>query len=759
MLRFVTACCLAAACSVLPGPCGAQPRPKPLVSGTHITTTTAVRAGTYRLGDSGSGAVQLTGSDYVVDFHGAKLVGPRKNKGVGIHITDARNITIRNADVTGFQWGIVIERSVGIVLEKCGSSRNGNLPPGTVIDESGKEPEDQWGGGILIRDSRDCTVAACKAEHQWDGIDVVRSENNRIVNNTFSYNGNWGLHLWNSSRNTFANNAAIWCTTGAGELYQALTGWQTYDSQAVGIDHNSNENVIIGNDLRFGGDGIFIRANEGPITPGTVVPPRNGSHRNLLRGNDCSFSPNNAIEVDLVDDTVIENNNCSYSNYGMWLGYSRRCLVRSNIAIDDSVHAVEIENGQSDVFESNIFGFGAPLPGRQLVLLRQNGRDKTPSSGYRFMKNRFFGASTGVRLVNTSAAFQGNSLIWHGAGVPATAAPDSRSTAREVGDSVNPSRVHPLPALASLKALVIGRWNEAAGRGLEAVAWPLAATVDGIPVSVKRLEDGSVRLLMPPDMWDRPAPDHADVRLLDGLSESAPVTVPIKWPASMVLISGVTPNPAKIGDTIKVRGVGLQGGRVLLNGKPVEIAKRTRESIEFQVPEDILTSSRYNLLFERGDGENRQTTWPIAFAVNVPSEQMPHIVSATFSPTTLRVGELLTITFVVRNNLPIPAHLTTRPKDGFMYDEKQAYWEMGIEEMSGTLHLRVTSDKPAGHDSGSWPWLFGFDKDVLAPGEAATVTGTIRMETPGEREFRVGLVATGSRFIDDNVFRTRITVK
>jgi len=385
--------------------------PTTLTSGIKITGNTAIKPDTYHLADTGNGIVQISGSNFTVDFKGAKLLGPGTKQGVGIAISDARNVTIKNATVTGCLWGIVVERSVGVKLVQCTTSWNADLPPGTVIDESGMQPEDNHGGGILLRDSHDCLVQRCFSQHQWDGIDVVRSQHNFIEDGDYSYNGNWGIHLWNSSNNTFRRNRAVWCTTGGGLLYQALTGWQTYDAQAVGIDHNSNENLIEENDLRFGGDAIFIRANEGPITPGTVVPPRNGSHRNILRNNDCSFSPNNAIEVDLVDDTVIEGNNCSFSNYGLWLGYSRRCIVRNNICINDSTHAVEIENGQDDLFENNIFGWDTARRTGQLIYLRQNGREKTPSGPYTIKHNVFYGAGTALQLTNTTVVLVGNILL------------------------------------------------------------------------------------------------------------------------------------------------------------------------------------------------------------------------------------------------------------------------------------------------------------------------------------------------------------
>ena len=44
-----------------------------------------------------------------------------------------------------------------------------------------------------------------------------------IQHGDFSYNGNWGVHFWGSSRNTFRDNRAVWCTTGSGKLFQAFT--------------------------------------------------------------------------------------------------------------------------------------------------------------------------------------------------------------------------------------------------------------------------------------------------------------------------------------------------------------------------------------------------------------------------------------------------------------------------------------------------------------------------------------------------------
>ena len=741
----------------------AQAASIPLTSGLKISSGVVVTPGIYALEDRGSGIVQISGHDFTIDLKGAKLRGPGTGKGVGLHIAEARNVTIKNADVSGCLWGIQIERSMGVKLIDCVVSRNADLPPGTVIDESGTKPEDEHGGGILLRDSRNCLIRHCIAQHQWDGIDVVRSENNVIEEGDYSYNGNWGVHLWDASRNAFRRNRAVWCTTGSGTLFQALTGWQTYDAQAVGIDHNSYENLIEGNDLRFGGDAIFIRANEGPIMPGTVVPPRNGSHRNVLRNNDCSFSPNNAIEVDLVDDTVIEGNNCSNSNYGMWLGYSRRCIVRNNICINDNSKAVEIENGQGDVFENNVFGYDTPRSDSALIFLRQNGRDKTPSGPYTFKNNSFYGSGRPLLVRDTPGLSLQNTRIVYNGTLKGGVVTDEQG--HKVGD-YSPGQADVAPE-NTLHAFSLAQPRVHPGTDMVLTApWLSAnqtyvAEIEGIPAWVRRAENEKLTIFMPADFWDRPARASATLRLFGHGGWSEPLPVLVDWPkTNNPRVDGIAPNPAQITDNMTITGVNLNlpGTQVLFNNKPTAVLEAGGDKLTVKLPGGIITAARYNVLVRRGVGEDQVSSWPITVGVQVPNEKLPHLLSATFAPATLRVGEVLHVVFKVRNNLPIPVELTTLPEAPFTYLERQSSAELGYGEKPGTIHLRVTSDHPGNHEPGSWPYLFGFSQPMLAPGETITMVGGIRVETPGVHEFRVGLVASGFRFIDDNAFRTKITV-
>ena len=733
--------------------------PVTLTSGMKILKNAKVERRTYRLTNTDRYAVLITGRDFTVDFNGATLSGD--GKGIGVLISNASNVTLKNANIRHCLRGVSIERSRGVVLLNCKTSENKDLPPGTVIDESGTQPEDQWGGGILVKESQNCSVEKCVSQYQWDGIDVISSSSCVIENSDFSYNGNWGVHLWNASKNTFKNNRAIWCTTGSGKLFQALTGWQTYDSQAVGIDHNSNENLIEGNDLRFGGDGIFIRANEGPITPGTVVPPKNGSHRNILRNNDCSFSPNNAIEVDLVDDTIIEGNNCSNSNYGMWLGYSRRCIVRNNLCINDSRHAVEIENGQDDVFERNIFGYESESEKSdgQLVYLRQNGRDATPSRGYRFKNNLFYGAGTGVLLKDTTLAIEDSSFVT-AARSPSFVKMDSRSKSDEKGTTL-------LSSLPSLRLSETSREVTTDLFSLEipdldfASLPPLVILGSKTPTAlqVKHYDRHRLTIVSPKDLWTQTDPERLPLTICDG-KRRVEISLRRTTPRleSQPKFARVSPLAGEIGAELNVSGVGLSGGKFLLNGEEISSKEISEGTFALTFPKDILTPTRYNLTYEKRVAEELVRASPIQLSVDIPVDKLPHLVSVTFEPKRLKAGEWLTVTFTLRNNLPVPAKLTQRPAPIFAYDEGQSAQELGLTEETGALHLRITSDNTGKHNPGSWPYLFGFDRRTLAPGETIEVRGKIKMSYPGNREFRAGLVAGGFRFIDDNAFRTRIEV-
>lgn len=630
MIRMVV--CGAIATSLVLNTVGRLRADEAVTLGMEITRGVKVRAGTYRFDARDSGVLRVSGRGFVLDLAGVKLRGNGKNEGAGIVIHDARDVTIRNADVRGMKWGIVLERCVNVRLENCTASRNGNLPVGTVIDESGSQPEDQHGGGIVIRDSRKCRVVKCKAMWQWDGIDLVRSDDNVIEDGDYSYNNNWGVHFWNSSRNTFRRNVAVWCTTGASLLYQGTAGWQTYDAQAVAIDHNSHENLIEDNDLRFGGDGIFIRANEGALYPetGIMTPVRNGSHRNILRGNDCSYSPNNAIEVDFVDDTIIEGNNCSNSNYGLWLGYSRRSQVRGNLVLNCTRRGLEIENGQDGIIEDNIFnGYSVGSS----IVLRQNGRDKTPSGGYVIRRNSFQ-AIKQVMLKDTSASVLDNVIL--GDLRTELMVAEGKSEVKEDGTYRNARLVEGSDLYADLDSYAYGA---DAGTTIRVSLPVKAGKLSGRPVYaygsamlIGKVEKGNKVRFRLPDERDYAPLDkemHLSVWIDNQRAFIKPFllrtrsTLPriIDDPSSRTLPMPIS-RDVKVGSEVHLLGKNMGGVKVLVNGVEAKSSVKVteggivqNESISFILPPQFKAQTDVHVVLVKDDGEERTVSAPFVLHV------------------------------------------------------------------------------------------------------------------------------------------------
>jgi parallel beta-helix repeat protein len=723
-----------------------------------VSKTTHFRPGTYTLQDHDLSMLVVRGHDFTLDLRNIRIRGAYHNHGIGIHIVHARNITIRHANVAGCLYGILIENSRSIRILDSTLSHNGCPRVGTVIDESGNKPQDQWGAGILVRNSEYCSISNSQAQYAWDGIDLVSAQNCTITNCDLSYNNNWGIHLWNAGHNIILKNHAIWCTTGAGQLYQALGGWSTLDSAGICLEHASNNNLVEDNDFRFGGDGIFVRANEGPLVPGRTVPPRFSSDNNCFRNNDCSFSPNNAIEVDLVANTIIEENNCSNSNYGLWLGYSRNTKVLGNECINDTTRAVEIENGQNILFRNNVFGFDAPRQDTPLVYLRQNGRDSIPSGPYYLTDNLFYGAKTPLKLLNTQAELSHNFFClpsqFSAASPTSCIETDTLShyTNRDPSVYAEDNRAT-LPTLP--RTLQVGRPLVLSHLHLRL---PLVAPVvelNGIPLWITAHDKDHLKLEIPTDFWSRPHATTADLRLFDGYGWSHTVQIAVHYPAGTSTIQKVMPNQIHPGDIVTLQGRHLDRGRLQINGKTMLPVARSEAFIRFRLPYTILTSRGLNLLLEH---QGEYLTPPLSLFVEVLPQNVPHLLEVRFEPQTLHVGELLKVTFVLKNNLPVDVPLMKAPKPGFVYNENQSWQQAGYKEELGTLELAVTSDHPGDFPPGLWPYRFGFGQATLPAHQTLEVSGYIRVQTPGTHLYRAGLVVGGERFIDDGVFPTRITV-
>ena len=280
--------------------------------------------------------IEICTDGVTLDLSGVVLDGERKG-GVGIWVHDCRDATIANGIVIGFHYGIRAENVSNLNIRGCVVSDNANPLDEGWLPDIEAPVEEGFGGGIYLHRVSHSSIEDNQANNNFNGISLVRSEHNLISGNRASYCGNVGIYLLKSSHNQVLDNQAEHCIR-----YTDCFWCDTADSAGVLLEDGSNRNRIIGNDLRYSGDGFFIRGHHGEP-----------SNDNFVARNDASYSPNNAFEAVFCSGNVFEDNIANYSNYGLWLGYSTNSMVRGNDIKSNRFDGIAIEHGQDNAIEGN----------------------------------------------------------------------------------------------------------------------------------------------------------------------------------------------------------------------------------------------------------------------------------------------------------------------------------------------------------------------------------------------------------------------
>jgi len=110
----------------------------------------------------------------------------------GIYIQGRTNVTVREMDVSAFEYGLVIEQSSGLVVEE--NTFSGNLKNGVSLHEASFNMLSRNrilnnGNGIELRVSSNNTITMNDIEANLHyGISLCSSESNRIYHNSFVAN-------------------------------------------------------------------------------------------------------------------------------------------------------------------------------------------------------------------------------------------------------------------------------------------------------------------------------------------------------------------------------------------------------------------------------------------------------------------------------------------------------------------------------------------------------------------------------------------
>jgi len=335
-----------------------------LVPGMIITESITVAPDTYFLSGDSLGIIQIRGNDITVDFNGAILDGglsgqdPDTFQGIGIHVSDSRNVTIKNAVVKGFKVAVMVTDAPDFRLTQSDLSYNWRQRLKSTIE---RESQDDWmsyhqnennewlrfGAAVYLRNTDRAQIDHVKVTGGQNGIMATGVNDALFYNNSITFNSSVGIGLYRSSRNRILHNRLDFNVRGHSPgVYN-----RGQDSAALLLYEQSSDNVIAFNSATHSGDGLFLWAGQSTMDTG-----EGGCNDNLIYSNDFSFAPTNGIEVTFSRNQII-NNRIEGCWHGIWGGYSFDTLVEGNEFVNNEEH-IAIEHGQRVTISNNLFSGG-----------------------------------------------------------------------------------------------------------------------------------------------------------------------------------------------------------------------------------------------------------------------------------------------------------------------------------------------------------------------------------------------------------------
>jgi parallel beta-helix repeat protein len=186
---------------------------------------------------SDADGIVMERNNIIVDGNGYTIQGAGGGK--GIDLSGRTNVTVKNAQITGFFYGVYLNSSSNNIVSgnkatanvyhiSLQSSSNNNISGNCVINSGGPGVSSGWGihvafsssnsicgnnaanneWGINIGDSSNNTMTGNNMTNGWVGINIYHSSNNTITGNKIA-NNQIGIEFSNSSNNTIYHNNFI----------------------------------------------------------------------------------------------------------------------------------------------------------------------------------------------------------------------------------------------------------------------------------------------------------------------------------------------------------------------------------------------------------------------------------------------------------------------------------------------------------------------------------------------------------------------
>ena len=356
--------------------------------------------GTFvRAGRKTRPAIVVSGNGITIDFNGAVLDGGNF-RGYGLYLRDCHDVTIRNADIRGYFYGVCAERCSGITIEDCVISGNYDNKDAGWLHETFKGDVRGLGGGILLKRTDHSLVQRCTLTGQFNGLDLIFCDAITVLDNDCSRNSNFGLHLLKTHRSLVIGNSMDECIRYLPNRHDEKGGC---DSAGILMEESSHYNRFLRNTFRHSGDGVYVRANN-----------LKRSNHNYFGYNDGSFSPHNAFEDGFGIGNVYECNIASHSDYGFWVFDNYGAVLRGNTVVGNAHDGIAMMYGRGNLLAENLVmengGAGVRMWWQEHETLHNE-----PSSDHVLRQNVVRGNGKGVAMAKSERiTLQANDISSNG---------------------------------------------------------------------------------------------------------------------------------------------------------------------------------------------------------------------------------------------------------------------------------------------------------------------------------------------------------
>ena len=259
----------------------------------------------YTINDNIYDEIVVEKSNIVIDGNRYTVQG--SESGLGFNLIGVTNVTIKNTNINGFDYGIYLNSTTHNVLQGNNITNNGS--------------------GIFLLVSSNNTVSGNNIESNLNGIWLRGSSDNRISGNNIKANNNYGIGV----------------IGGLG----------------VGLPVSSN-NTIFGNNLENNGDGIWLGGtSENRISGNNIEANREdgivvtGSSNNTFSGNNIRNNDGGIVFWGFSTNSSISGNNITKNYKGIWVRESSNHNIISRNNITNNNYGASLFRSSNNTLRNN----------------------------------------------------------------------------------------------------------------------------------------------------------------------------------------------------------------------------------------------------------------------------------------------------------------------------------------------------------------------------------------------------------------------